>query len=37
MLARLFYPVVNLVNFEFCKGYYPRIADNKMNEEWQDF
>ena len=32
MLARLFYPVVNpLFNFEFCKGYYPRIADNKMN------
>ncbi len=32
MLAKLFYPVVNpLFNFEFCKGYYPRVADNKMN------
>ncbi len=32
MLAKLFYPVVNpLFNFEFCKGYYPRIANNKMN------
>ena len=32
MLAKLFYPVVNpLFNFEFCKGYYPRIADGKMN------
>ena len=32
MLAKLFYPVVNpLFNFEFCKGYYPRIASNKMN------
>ena len=32
MMAKLFYPVVNpLFNFEFCKGYYPRIANNKMN------
>ena len=32
MLAKLFYPVVNpTFNFEFCKGYYPRIASNKMN------
>ena len=32
MLAKLFYPVVNpTFNFEFCKGYYPRIAENKMN------
>ena len=32
MLAKLFYPVViPLFNFEFCKGYYPRIANNKMN------
>ena len=32
MLAKLFYPVVNpLLNFEFCKGYYPRVADGKMN------
>ena len=32
MLAKLFYPVVNpLFNFEFCKGYYPRIANGKLN------
>ena len=32
MLAKLFYPVVNpLFNFEFCKGYYPRVANGKMN------
>ena len=32
MLAKLFYPVVNpTFNFEFCKGYYPRIAGDKMN------
>ena len=32
LLAKLFYPVVNpLFNFEFCKGYYPRIANGKMN------
>ena len=30
MLAKLFYPVVNpLFNFEFCKGYYPRVAKGK--------
>ena len=32
MLAKLFYPVENpLFNYEFCKGYYPRIADNRMH------
>ncbi len=32
LLAKLFYPVVNpLFNFEFCKGYYPRVSDDKMN------
>ena len=32
LLAKLFYPVVNpLFNFEFCKGYYPRVANKKMN------
>ena len=32
LLARLVYPVANpLFNYEFCKGYYPRIANNKMN------
>ena len=32
MLAKLFYPVVNpFFNFEFCKGYYPRVANEKMN------
>ena len=32
LLAKLFYPVVNpMFNFEFCKGYYPRIANGKMN------
>ena len=32
LLAKLFYPVVNpLFNFEFCKGYYPRVSDGKMN------
>ena len=31
MLAKLFYPVVNpMFNFEFCKGYYPRVSNNKM-------
>ena len=31
-LQKLFYPVVNpLFNFEFCKGYYPRVANEKMN------
>ena len=32
MLAKLFYPVVNpLFNFEFCKGYYPRVANGKTS------
>ena len=32
MLAKLFYPVVNpSFNYEFCKGYYPRVAKGKMN------
>ena len=32
MIEKLFYPVVNTVfNFEFCKGFYPRIANEKMN------
>ena len=32
LLANLFFPVVNpLFNFEFCKGYYPRVAEGKMN------
>ena len=32
LLAKLFYPVANPVfNFQFCKGYYPRVADGKMN------
>ncbi len=32
LLAKLFYPVENpLFNYEFCKGYYPRIADKKMH------
>ena len=32
MLARLFYPIANpAFNFYFCKGYYSRIADGKMN------
>jgi glucosyl-3-phosphoglycerate synthase len=32
MLAKLFYPVVNpFFNFEFCKGYYPRIANGKWS------
>ena len=31
LLAKLFYPVVNpLFNFEFCKGYYPRVSEGKM-------
>jgi glucosyl-3-phosphoglycerate synthase len=31
MLARLLYPVVNpLLQYEFCKGYYPRIADGRL-------
>ncbi|MDN3525997.1 glycosyl transferase [Halomonas sabkhae] len=32
MLARLFYPVAHPhFNYEFCKGYYPRIAEGKLN------
>jgi len=32
MLARLLYPVANPnFNYEFCKGYYSRVAENKMN------
>lgn len=32
LLARLFYPVANpAFNFEFCKGYYYRMAEQKIN------
>lgn len=32
LLARLFYPVANpAFNYEFSKGYYYRVADNKIN------
>ncbi|MER2492240.1 glycosyl transferase [Catenovulum sediminis] len=32
MLARLLYPVANPnFNYEFCKGYYARVADGKIN------
>ena len=32
MLARLIYPVANpALTYLFCKGYYPRIADGKLN------
>ena len=32
LLAKLFYPVANpFFNFQFCKGYYPRVADGNMN------
>ncbi len=32
LLARLLYPVANpLFNYEFCKGYYARVADGKIN------
>ncbi|MDI5986250.1 glycosyl transferase [Halomonas sp. M4R5S39] len=32
MLARLFYPVAHPhFNYEFCKGYYPRIAQGRLN------
>jgi len=32
MLARLIYPVANpSFNYQFCKGYYARVADSKMN------
>ncbi|MGK0498736.1 MAG: glucosyl-3-phosphoglycerate synthase [Oceanicoccus sp.] len=31
LLARLIYPVANpAFNYEFCKGFYPRVATNKM-------
>lgn len=31
-LARLIYPVANpLFNYEFCKGYYARVADGRIN------
>ena len=31
LLARLVYPVANpRFNFDFCKGYYPRVSDNKV-------
>lgn len=32
MLARLIYPVANPhFNYQFCKGYYARVADGKLN------
>ncbi|GAA3938604.1 glycosyl transferase [Litoribacillus peritrichatus] len=32
LLARLIYPVANpRFNYEFCKGFYARVADGKMN------
>lgn len=32
MLARLIYPVVNPgFSYQFCKGYYPRLADGRLN------
>lgn len=32
MLVRLVYPVANpAFSFQFCKGYYPRLADGKLN------
>ena len=32
LLARLIYPVANpLFDYEFCKGYYPRLGNNKLN------
>ncbi|WP_101758994.1 glycosyl transferase [Oceanicoccus sp. KOV_DT_Chl] len=32
LLARLIYPVANpSFNYEFCKGYYARVADGKIN------
>ena len=31
LLARLIYPVANpLFDYEFCKGYYPRLGNNKL-------
>ena len=32
LLAKLFYPVANpKFSFDFCKGFYPRVAQGKMN------
>jgi len=32
LLARLIYPVANpMFNYEFCKGFYSRVADGKIN------
>lgn len=32
LLARLIYPVAHpIFGYEFCKGYYPRVSDNKIN------
>jgi len=32
LLARLIYPVANpIFNYEFCKGFYSRVADGKIN------
>lgn len=32
LLARLLYPVANpMYNYEFCKGFYARVADGKIN------
>lgn len=32
LLARLLYPIANpSFNYEFCKGFYSRVADNKLN------
>ncbi|HSG88635.1 MAG TPA: glycosyl transferase [Pseudomonadales bacterium] len=32
MLAKLFYPVVNpLFQYDFCKGFYPRVANGTLN------
>ncbi|AMO54500.1 glycosyl transferase [Endozoicomonas montiporae] len=32
LLAKLLYPVANpSFSYDFCKGYYPRVSDNKLN------
>ena len=32
LLAKLLYPIANpAFSYDFCKGYYPRVADNKLN------
>ena len=32
LLARLIYPVAHpIFGYEFCKGYYPRVSENKIN------